>query len=156
PSLPGAYPVGTNISYVRSWDALAPEQDGNNLMARPVQDVRMTTQYLDGLGRPLQTVVKQGSLATGGTATDMVSTVVYDEFGREHIRYLPYAETSDNTGLFKMNPFPAQVGFYNTQLAGQANETTANNTIPNWAFSRTDFEASPLNRVTESFAPGVS
>ncbi|MEI9806771.1 MAG: hypothetical protein WDO16_02195 [Bacteroidota bacterium] len=32
---------------------------------------KMATQYIDGLGRPVQTVMKQGSLVTGDTARDI-------------------------------------------------------------------------------------
>ncbi|MBI5370933.1 MAG: hypothetical protein HZA79_02775 [Sphingobacteriales bacterium] len=125
-------------------------------MLRPLKDVKQATQYFDGLGRPLQTVIKQGSLQTGGSATDMVSSVVYDGFGREAIKYLPYAEATAADGLFKSNPFTPQVNFYNTQLNGQTGETSVGVSGLNWAYGKTNFEASPLSRVNESYAPGVS
>ncbi len=62
---------------------------------------------------------------------------------------------SSNNGLFKTSPFTAQANFYSSQLNGQAAETSSSNQ-PNWAYSQTNFEASPLNRPLESFAPGVS
>src|SRR5258708_14742547 len=109
---PAAYANTIKVNYVREWTATAPEQNPANLMTRPLADVRQTTQYFDGLGRPLQTVVKQGSLATGGAAADMVSPVVYDGFGREQYKYLPFAANSTggnpsvSAGPFKLNPFP--------------------------------------------------
>ncbi|MBN8687234.1 MAG: hypothetical protein J0M10_09455 [Chitinophagales bacterium] len=69
--------VGTDYSgnfplnFIRTWDALAPETDANTLMNRELKAVRQTTQYFDGLGRPLQTVIKQGSKATGAEARDL-------------------------------------------------------------------------------------
>jgi RHS repeat-associated protein len=153
--IPSEYPNNPVINYVRTWDAIKPTADANAIMGYDVQDVRMTTQYLDGLGRPLQTVVKKGSMKTGIAATDLVSSNVYDAFGREAVKYLPYADAGNN-GLFKKNPFNPQVGFYNQQLDGQQNEFTTAPTLPNWAYSQTNFEASPLNRPQESFAPGVS
>ena len=162
---PPAYNSGIPINYVRTWEATAPEVDGNNLMTRPLQDVRMSTQYMDGLGRPLQTVIKKGSLTTdpnnptsSANAIDLVSSNVYDEFGREQFKYLPFAanNTDGNThisdGLFKMNPFQQQAAFYNTSnnnspIAGQG-ET--------YFYSKTNFEASPLNRVEKSMAPGTN
>jgi hypothetical protein len=41
-------------------------------------DVQEMTEYADGLVRPLQTVIKEGSMPTGGTAKDLVSANVYD------------------------------------------------------------------------------
>ena len=46
-------------------DAQAPIQDPNTLMARPLKDVKLATQYLDGLGRPIQTVLRKALMATG-------------------------------------------------------------------------------------------
>ncbi|MBN8856933.1 MAG: hypothetical protein J0H29_01020, partial [Sphingobacteriales bacterium] len=59
---PAPYSSSAPVNYIRTWDARAPESDANALISRPLRDVLQTTQYFDGLGRPLQTVVKQGSL----------------------------------------------------------------------------------------------
>lgn len=159
---PEGYNVNTAVNYIRTWDATAPVADVNQLTGREVKDVKVATQYFDGLGRPLQTVVKNGSLQTNPSnpasatgSTDMVSTVVYDMFGGESIKYLPYAEAYSSDGLFKTSPFQAQVNFYNAILTGQNGETNVNGTL-NWAYSKTNFEASPLNRVEKSMAPGSS
>lgn len=143
------YPGGTQ-NFIRTWDATAPEADPNTLMSRPLKDVKQATQYFDGLGRPLQTVIKQGSLATGGSATDLVSPVEYDEYGREQFKWMPYAEATDNTGAFKTSPFTPQLAFYNDAngpLKGQGE---------NYFYSQTVFESSPLNRVNKAMSPGVS
>ena len=161
-TLPTPYSSNAKINYVRTWDAKAPEQNPATLITRPLKDVQQTTAYFDGLGRPLQTVVKQGSLTTGNSPVDLVSPVVYDEFGREKYKYLPFSannagsNTSIGDGFFKINPFQQQVQFYNTQLAGQTGETNINGTGLNWAYGQTTFEASPLNRVQATFAPGNS
>lgn len=159
---PSEYATGIPVNYVRTWDAMAPEQSVNALLARPLKDVKQATQYFDGLGRPLQIVIKQGSMETGNPATDMVSPVVYDGFGREQYKYLPFAANSIGAhtniadGSFKQNPFQQQVAFYNTQLNGQVGETNIGTSQLNWAYSKTNFEASPLSRVNESYAPGIS
>jgi RHS repeat-associated protein len=159
PSLPANYSSGVKVSYVRTWDALKPESNTNNITAGAVgKDFRMTTQYLDGLGRALQTVIKQGSQVTGGTAADLVMAQVYDELGREVYKFLSSpanstgSNTSINDGLFKLNPFAQQAAFYgnsfsNSPIAGQGQT---------FYYGQTKFEASPLNRVTETFAPGNS
>ncbi len=114
---PAAYGNETKINSIRVWSANAPVTDAAVLIAKPLQDVKQATQYFDGLGRPLQTVVKKGSMITGGAAVDMVSPVVYDGYGREALKYLPFAanntggNTSINNGAFKVNPFQQDSAF---------------------------------------------
>ncbi|HEX7903418.1 MAG TPA: DUF6443 domain-containing protein [Chitinophagaceae bacterium] len=152
-NLPSPYAETAIKNFIRTWDATAPETDPNNLMTRSLKDVKQATQYFDGLGRSLQTVIKQGSLETGGAPTDMISAVVYDEFGREQYKYLPSpanntgGNTSISDGLFKLNPFQQQATFMTSQYGPQG-ET--------YFYSKTNFEASPLNRVEKSMAPGNS
>ena len=166
--LPNPY-LNPTINYIRTWDATAPESDPNTLMTRPLRDVKQTTQYFDGIGRALQTVVKQGSINSYNISNsptfvpavvDMVSAVIYDEYGREQYKYLPFASTATdatkNNGMFKSNPFQQQVAFYNIQLNGQTGETNIGTNSLNWAYSQTRFEPSPLNRVQETYAPGSS
>jgi len=153
------YPVGAKVNWVRIWDAVGPETNPDNLIARPLTDVRMATQYMDGVGRPVQTVIKQGSLITGGTATDIVNTIVYDELGREQYKFLPSpanttgGNTSVTDGLFKRNPFEQQNAFYSSSnaalnpVAGQG-ET--------YYYGKTEFEASPLSRPLKGMSPGNS
>jgi hypothetical protein len=157
-SIPLAYSNSSGVNFIRTWEASAPEQDANAIMARPLKDVRQTTQYLDGLGRPLQIVVKEGALETGSFGVDLVSPVEYDEFGREVFKYLPFAANNagNNThladGTFKLNPFEQQAAFYNSSnssspIAGQG-ET--------FFYSKINFESSPLNRINNSYAVGNS
>ncbi|WP_028787691.1 RHS repeat-associated core domain-containing protein [Terrimonas ferruginea] len=154
---PAVYPAGSKINWVRTWDAVGPETNPDNLIARPLTDVRMATQYMDGVGRPVQTVIKQGSLITGGTATDLTSTVVYDELGREQYQFLPApanttgGNTSVTDGLFKRNPFEQQNAFYSSSnaalnpIAGQG-ET--------YYYGKSEFEASPLSRPLKGMSAG--
>ncbi len=156
---PAVYHAGAKINWVRTWDAIGPETNPDNLIARPLTDVRMATQYMDGVGRPVQTVIKQGSLITGGTATDLTSTVVYDELGREQYKFLPSpanttnGNTSVTDGLFKRNPFEQQNTFYASSnsalnpIAGQG-ET--------YYYGKTEFEASPLSRPLKGMSAGNS
>src|SRR4051794_16214848 len=89
--MPAAYSGYMKVSYVRSWDVTSPQSNPDTVMTRTLKDVKQTTQYIDGLGRPIQTVVKQGSVVTGGTAYDFVNSNVYDDFGREVNKYLPFS-----------------------------------------------------------------
>ncbi|MBO9154095.1 DUF6443 domain-containing protein [Chitinophaga sp. GCM10012297] len=108
-----------------------------------VKKVRQTTQYVDGLGRPLQTVTRKGS----PLQKDLVAPVVYDAFGRQQYQYLPYISSASD-GAFKTNPFNDQKNFY-APTSGSA-------PYPGEQvfYSQTQFEASPLNRVTKTLAPG--
>ena len=149
-SAPEPYASSARVNYVRSWDMVKPETNPDNInTGNSLQQSRMTTQYLDGLGRPVQTVVKQGSMITGNDPADLVRPVVYDEFGREQFKYLPFAangtdgNTHINDGLFKLNPFQQQSEFCKAQYTGE-----------NWYYSQTIFEESPLNRILQNFAPG--
>lgn len=151
---PDPYPAAIKKNYIRIWDVVKPEPNVANLnMNTSLQDARITTQYIDGLGRPLQTVIKEGSLATGNAASDMVSTIIHDEFGRVQVHYLPFAanttggNTSVNTGLFKLNPFQQQAVFMQAQYGTQG-ET--------YFYSKAEFEPSPLNRIVKTLAAGDS
>src|ERR1044072_6999158 len=93
---PAPYSTNATFNYVRTWDATKPISDPDILIASGLKDVKQTTQYFDGLGRPIQTVVKQGSLTTGSSPVDLVSPIAYDSIGREHYKYLSFA--SNNTG----------------------------------------------------------
>ena len=139
--LPDTYSGTAPINYVRTWDVVKPITNPNDLtISTGLQTALITTQYLDGLGRPIQTVAKQGALVTGGTANDMMSMVEYDEFGRERFSYLPSpanntgGNTHINDGLFKLNPFAQQQALYNTYLGGQYTEVSGGQ---NWAYGQT-------------------
>lgn len=153
---PAPYDPSIKINLIRAWAAKGPEQDPYNLTIRPLKDVQQTSTYFDGLGKPLQSVIKKGSLETSTqNFFDIVSANTYDQFSREQFKYLPFA-AADATGTFKLNPFQQQIDFYNQQLTGQAGETNVGANNLNWAYSQVTFEPSSLNRPLENFAPGTS
>ncbi|MET6999438.1 DUF6443 domain-containing protein [Chitinophaga defluvii] len=155
--LPSRYSSGIPINYIRAWEALKPESNSNNItITAAAKDFRMTTQYMDGLGRPIEAVIKQGSLTMGNPLRDKIRMNTYDEFGRMVYQFLESpansagGNTSVDDGMFKYNPFEQQANAYNSgnalsPIAGQGE---------NYFYGQTKFEASPLNRVTETFAPG--
>ncbi|WP_158826717.1 DUF6443 domain-containing protein [Mucilaginibacter lacusdianchii] len=113
--------------------------------------VMTNVQYFDGLGRPLQTVQVKGS----PTFRDLVQPFIYDQFGREAVKYLPYAvlPTAASDGSYKPNALADQASFY----TNPSNPNTWNAPgIPKIAFpfAETAFEPSPLNRIVEEGAPG--
>jgi len=103
-------------------------------------DVKQVTQYVDGLGRPVQTVSRQAS----PLLQDMVDVQVYDPDGRESIKYLPYASPS-NDGNYKNYAESEQYGFNSAQFPGEK-----------YLYGQINFEPSPLNRTLTSYAAGNS
>ncbi len=93
-----------------------------------------SVQYIDGLGRSLQTVTH----AATPSGKDLVSGhVTYDAFGRPQQSYLPAPATGGTVG-------------YEANLPTQA-EAFYNDARP---FSQPLYEASPLGRTLEAYGPG--
>jgi len=123
---------------------------------RSACDLMQTVQYVDGLGRPLQTVQVMGS----PTDKDIVQPFAYDQFGREATKYLPYAiSTGTSDGSYKSNALTAGAGvlqFYNPAGNGISGNQQSNGVVVNPSpLATTGFEPSPLNRVVEQGAPGT-
>jgi len=136
----------TSQNYVQETTVRTPnKKNKDELPPLPVEQANRTIQYLDGLGRPLQTVQWQAS----PLKRDIVQPVAYDAFGREAIKYLPYADIGSADGGLRATALSAQSAFYG---AGGWDGNVAKTPFP---FSRTVFEASPLSRVLEQGAPGA-
>jgi len=103
-------------------------------------DVAQVTQYFDGLGRSMQTVAKQET----PLQKDLVTMDVYDNFGREVSKYLPFPDTSA-TGTYKYNAGVDQYTFNSTQFPNEQ-----------FYYSLVSFEPSPLNRAVATYAQGLS
>lgn len=115
--------------------------------------VSITYQYIDGLGRPMQTVQQQGS--PGGS--DMVQPFIYGRSGRDSVKYLPYSISSTSPGSYRSYAITVTNGSYTTgeQYAfyQQTGKPYAATTTP---YAPTAYEQSELNRVTEQGAPGTA
>ncbi len=126
-------------NYVKAYIARQPLQGTITDVKDPYQ-VQQSITYFDGLGRPVQSV---GIEASPAPATDLVTPITYDSYGRQNINYLPFAETTSD-GQFHEDAIVAQAGYYEQAYPGDGNA----------AFSQTVFESSPLNRVLSQAAPG--
>jgi RHS repeat-associated protein len=134
--------LGSDWNYVRTRDITRPGVTNLTTtgdLTDPA-DVKQVTAYFDGLGRPIQEVAMKASPAEN----DVVTMHVYDAFGREPLKYLPYTSpTSD--GNYKTDPFSEQLAFNTAQFPGEQSFG-----------SETVFEASPLSRPLTTYAPGAS
>jgi RHS repeat-associated protein len=141
------------VNYIQTWNATSPQNDPAVLITKALKDVKLTTQFMDGLGRPVQTVLRQGSQISGSSSVDWVIPIEYDEFGREQYKYLPFAAnnisgiignpTGTTDGAFKYRAFQQDSIF---------NKSVFNN--ESYFYTKVDFEESPLNRSTRTMAPG--
>jgi RHS repeat-associated protein len=154
-TLTGVYtpPTPENLNYIRTKTVLMPgigtlQQLDNLNTGEQIQQ----TEYFDELGRKIQTVLKQNS----PLQKDMVSINEYDQLSRESIKRLPFVSTPvqignvDNDGKFKSNALVQQAAFYN------GTNSPINGQGETFFYGQVDFEASPLNRVLKTFAPGNS
>ncbi|HWB92477.1 MAG TPA: DUF6443 domain-containing protein [Puia sp.] len=134
--------VSGDWSYVRTRDITRPgvvDAGIANGLTNPA-DVKQVTQYVDGLGRPLEEVSMEASPA----GNDIVTMHIYDAVGREATKYLPYTSSTDD-GNYKADAYGEQQTFNSTQFPGEQ-----------FFYGQTNYEPSPLNRPLATFAPGNS
>ncbi|MDN3588091.1 DUF6443 domain-containing protein [Pedobacter aquatilis] len=115
---------------------------GNFNSIASVCDVNQKIQYIDGLGRPVQTIDVQGS----PLGNDIIQPVSYDGFGREKFKFLPYTEAGNN-GAFRTNALTGGQSYFYLNASNIAHTL--------YPFTETGFEASPLNRVLQQGAAGL-
>lgn len=145
-----------NLHYVRINDiVVAGVHTWAQADGLPTGSKLQTTNYLDAFGRPIQQVVKQGSLKATATADvndvnnyqDLVSITDYDGLGRTAKGFLPYA-TATAIGFFKTNANTEQETYNNLLY----NEPVGSH----FTFSTTQYDGSPLNRVTAVKSAGAA
>lgn len=109
-------------------------------------------QYFDGIGRPMQSVIMQGS----PLQKDVVQPVVYDEYGRENKKYLPVVVNESN-GYYKRNAdiIDAATGSYKGIAAGfyahGSDNKIADDSRP---YAESFYEASPEKRILKDYGAG--
>ncbi|WPU95634.1 DUF6443 domain-containing protein [Mucilaginibacter sabulilitoris] len=123
---------------------------------RSTCELMQSVTYFDGLGRPLQSIQIKGS----PDGRDIVQPVAYDPYGREAIKYLPYAAVSSSSnGSYKGTAMADQSSFYISpsgstwKAPGVVVIPAVGGTSP--TFAQTVFEPSPLNRIIEQGAQGA-
>jgi RHS repeat-associated protein len=142
-----------DLNYVRSWSPRVALTQAERVTQAPVDSVALSTQYLDGLGRPLQTVLRQAS----PQRRDLVQPQAYDALGREPRQYLPYPDSTGGHGGYRYQALTQQQRFYapaGTLGPPTADDPTRSVARTGVAYAETQFEASPLNQVLAQGAPG--
>lgn len=114
----------------------------------PIGKKLQSNSYLDGLGRPIQTLIKQGSIRAAATDPDdpnswidQVTHIEWDEENKTAKKYLSYA-AEGIIGKYK----PAAGAEQAVQLQSKYHDAPA--------YSRVEFENSPSGRVAKTFQPG--
>ena len=145
-----------SINYVRTFVPRVALTDSGAVRLGTKEQVQVKSDYLDGLGRAVQTVLRQES----PLGNDIVQPMAYDALSRQARQYLPYAASvpaPGAAGAYRPSALADQYAFYRqaTPMAGPGN---LYDHIPptGVAYAETQFEASPLNRVLQQAAPGES
>ncbi|WP_281989634.1 DUF6443 domain-containing protein [Aquimarina aggregata] len=156
---------GSNFSAVVTPDAYIPISlniDENYIFTRVYQEAKTTPNaisnnsdviesisYFDGLGRPKQQIAIKAS----PDQKDIVNHITYDTFGRQAKQYLPFERQAGAVGSYNPVNINTDINSYyqNKYAADFAGVTPANVN----AYSESNFESSPLNRVLEQGAPGT-
>ena len=119
---------------------IIPDQPLQSLPAT-LYKYRQRKDYVDGLGRPLQSV----ELRAHVDGFDLVKAHVYDSLGRERFQYQPVAVPAPLAvfaGNIKMDIHNQMWQFYDQAGADEQ------------PYGRTDFEESSLGRPLKQYAPG--
>ena len=136
-------PLGDNTNYNHVYTILPQIPVTNKSGLTENEDAVKNITFFDELGRPNQQIaIKQSP-----NEKDIVTTIVYDEFGRQKKQYLPYVSTT-NTGQFKTDALSQTINYYTTHYASDINYNAPN------PYSEVEYDGSPLNRVVKKAAPG--
>lgn len=145
---PAAYNSSIPINFIKIWEATGPEGLESDLMAGSFEQVKKTTKYVDGLGRPLQNVT-QGISPSG---KDLVSMYQYDAYGRAVFNNVAYVSPTLG-GNIKMDPFNEQQTFLDNYFNAS---TQTDPDKEKFFYGKTSYEPSPLKRVIKVTPPGNS
>ena len=144
--LPSNYVSGVKVNYIRRTVPSVPLISETDIHPLNPDETKISTQYIDGLGRLIQTV---DHFATP-SRQDLVTCIKYDNFGRDAWHFLPYRKVEDienNYGRFKLTAFTDQKNFYKTDLEYASD---------NYFYTQNNYEPSPLNRIIKTLPQGNS
>ena len=100
-----------------------------------------TFEYLDGIGRPIQTVSRQHS----ANETDIISAAIeYDDFGRMSRSYIPFPSTQDDGSIQNV---PSLVDFTSVEYEKSPLNRIAAETPPGWYATNFSYGSNGVNEV---------
>lgn len=108
------------------------------------EDLLVSNEYFDGLGRPIQVVQRWGS----PMGYDFVNAIEYDGYGRQARKYLPYVKWV-NSGDYRVDWLNEAHSFYRSRFFSGDGVV-----ITDYFWSEVEFGNSPLDRVIKTYAPG--
>jgi RHS repeat-associated protein len=143
-----------NYDYVRQEAINIPNQTTySQISTLTTADKATQFSYFDGLGRPIQTIQREGS-PESPAKKDLVSVYEYDEVGRQARSYLPISN-AQTSGYFI--PSITGTGSYGGSIHWNFYNGTDNKVADdNKPYAQTLFESSPLGRVTQQGSMGAS
>ncbi|MEM7370917.1 MAG: PKD domain-containing protein [Bacteroidota bacterium] len=125
----------------------------NDPASHHARDMHEAVAYLDGLGRPLQSVAANAA----PDLSDIISFNIYDHLGREVKQYLPFNDAGP-AGSFRMDggttdmiPDALQTSFFATVLPQMGGPASSNQ----FPFAEVALEASSLSRPIEQGSVGT-
>jgi hypothetical protein len=107
---------------------------------------RESTDYYDGLGRPLQTVGRKAH----ADGNDIVKAFVYNTIGQEAYQYLPYAAPTG--GIL----YSGAIGSIKLRDSSQLRYFYDESGPDEQPYGQVVYDNSPLNKIVKSLAPGKS
>jgi Domain of unknown function (DUF6443) len=135
------------MNHVRTYTPRVAITSEDQVLKGSVDSVQVSTPFFDGLGRLVQTVIRQES----PLRCDIIQPIEYDAFGRQVKGYLPYTAEPTKAGDYRPDALLEQYRFYT-----QPTPFNSNPPKTDYPYGEKAFEASPLNRVLKQAAPGES
>ncbi|KAA1243987.1 DUF6443 domain-containing protein, partial [Aquimarina sp. RZ0] len=141
-----------NYIFTRTYQAPITETELNNpiIGIKNNSDVIESITYFDGLGRPKQQI----GIKASADKNDIITHIVYDDYGRQDRQYLPFEHQIVSKGAYKIVDIPRDINFYYKNKYPDDFVLIPTNDLYFSAFSESLFEASPLNRIIEQGSPG--
>jgi hypothetical protein len=150
-TISGQFDGQQSLNYILSNTLQTAISDTARVKLLPADSVQQSVQYFDGLGRPIESVVTQGS----PSKTDIVQVTTYDAYGRKNKNYLPF--TSGNNGWYKDDPIGDVAGYTASLQYSFYNNGTDDKVVDDVRpFAETIFENSDLNRPEKDYGSGYA
>ncbi|NAS12392.1 DUF6443 domain-containing protein [Poritiphilus flavus] len=160
-TLPTVVYTGENYLYSRTYQKTAQEMladesidQDNFAFFTASEGVVQEISYFDGLGRPIQQIGIDQSPNISGNFGDIITHMAYDNYGRMDKDWLPVPETTDALGSYRTQDLEALTRQHYKNHPDYGNDFPTLSVTEANAYSKKEFESSPLSRVLKQAAPG--